>query len=298
MQVLRSLLFAPGNHPRRSEKAFQVGADGVILDLEDAVALSEKEAARAQVATLLRARTGPTYTVVRVNALSSDHALADVEGVVGPGLDALMLPKVETATDVRIADWLVSQHERRRGLAAGSIELHAIIETAKGLSAIEEIARSSPRLRRIAFGVADFTLDTGMEWSASSPFLAWAGALVVSVSRAAGLEPPLDTVYQDLADSEGFRKAAEAGRARGFQGKTCLHPDQVAIANQVFTPSEGEVNDAWSVYSAFAKAEREGQASIQLEGRFIDYPIARRARRVLEAARNAGVLPGGYRLET
>jgi citrate lyase subunit beta/citryl-CoA lyase len=298
MRVLRSLLFAPGNHPRRREKAYQVGADGVILDLEDAVALSEKEAAREQVSAFLRDKPRAAFTVVRVNALNTDQVLADIEAVVGPGLDALMLPKVESATDARIADWLISHHERRRGLAAGSIELHAVIETAQGLTAIEEIARASARLKRIAFGVADFTLDTGMEWSASNPFLTWAGALVVTVSRAAGLEPPLDTVYRDLSDAEGFRQAARLGRSLGFQGKVCLHPDQVAIANEVFTPGAAEIEDAWAVHSAFAKAERDGMASIQLDGRFIDYPIAQRARQILDAARLAGVLPEAYRADT
>jgi citrate lyase subunit beta/citryl-CoA lyase len=295
MKVLRSLLFAPANHPRRSEKAFQVGADGVILDLEDAVALSEKAAARQAAGARLRSRPPGIYTVVRVNGLDTEHVLADLEAVVAVGVSAIMLPKVEAATDVRIADWLITQHERRQGLAAGSVELHAVVETARGLLAMEEIAAASPRLRRIAFGVADFTLDTGMEWSAGNRFLEWAGALVVTVSRASGLEPPLDTVHRDLADAEGFRRAASAARSLGFQGKVCLHPDQVAIANEVFTPSEAEVAEAWAIHAAFTEAEQIGQASIQLNGRFIDYPIARRARQVLEAAREAGVLPAGYK---
>jgi citrate lyase subunit beta/citryl-CoA lyase len=298
VMILRSLLFAPGDHPRRREKAFLVGADGVVLDLEDAVALSQKDSARQGVAVLLQAGKGPTYTVVRVNPVHSQHFLADIEAVVYEGLDAVMLPKVESETDVHIADWLISDYERRRHLVQGSVELHAVVETARGLMATETIARSTRRLRRIVFGVADFTLDTGMEWSSSSPFLTWVGAMVVTVSRAAGLDPPLDTVYKDLGDAEGFRNAAKAARALGFQGKTCLHPNQVAIANEVFTPGEAEVTDAWAVYSAFQRAERAGRASIQLDGRFIDYPIAEHARRVLEAAQNAGKLPEGYRLDT
>jgi citrate lyase subunit beta / citryl-CoA lyase len=292
---LRSLLFAPGNHARRREKAFQVGADGVILDLEDAVPAAEKVQTRPAVRESVLARPADGgWLFVRINGLDTDLALADLETVVVAGLDGVMLPKTESATDVRIVDWLLAQFEREAGLDVGRIEIYPILETATGLLAAREIGAASTRVKRLGFGVADFTLDTGMEWSAANPFLQAAAGSLVVLSRACGLEPPLDTIHPDLRDLHGLRAEALQAKRLGFQGKTCIHPDQVGIVNEVFTPSAAEVEDAREVYDAFRAAESAGSAAIQVRGRFVDYPIAERARRTLELAVGAGVLPADY----
>jgi citrate lyase subunit beta / citryl-CoA lyase len=281
---MRSLLFAPGNHPWRVEKALGLAADGVILDLEDAVAVSEKIATRpAVVETFGKSRSGRLY--VRVNALTTDWCFGDIAAVVQTGLDGIILPKVEHAHELRTADWLIANLERERGLPGGAIDLIPIIETALGISNLKRICRSGTRTKLLAFGAGDFTLDMGMVWTRSEAELLPHRAACVLESRAAGLEPPMDTVWADLRDNDGFAASARHAAAIGFQGKMCIHPDQISGANAAFTPDDAAVAQAQKIVAAFDKAEAEGLASIQLDGQFIDYPIVQRARRVLEAVR-------------
>jgi citrate lyase subunit beta / citryl-CoA lyase len=281
IQPLRSFLFAPGNHTRRVEKALSLQADAVILDLEDAVATAEKRTTRdAVIAALTRPRRPLLY--VRVNAVDTEFCYGDLAAIVRPGLDGIILPKVESAGGLATVDWLLAQIEREHGLVSRAIELIPIIETARGLNQIDAILSSGTRVKRVAFGAGDFTLDVNMAWSRGEAELAYARAKIVTASRAAGLEAPLDTVWVDLQDSEGLETSARAALAYGFQGKMCIHPNQVPVVNRVFTPSEDEIAFAERVVAAFAKAEAEGVASIQLDGKFIDYPIVYRAQRLLE----------------
>jgi citrate lyase subunit beta / citryl-CoA lyase len=279
--LLRSFLFAPGNHPRRVEKALTLDADAVILDLEDAVATAEKPATRAAIAAALtRPRSGLLY--VRVNAADTEFCYGDLVAVVRPGLDGIILPKVESPATLATIDWLLRQIERERGREEGAIDLIPIVETARGLTRIDAMLASGTRVKRIAFGAGDFTLDVNMQWQRDEAELSYARAKIVTASRAAGLEAPLDTVWVDLEDAAGLEASARTALAYGFQGKMCIHPNQIAVVNRVFTPSEDEIAFAERVVAAFAKAEAEGVASIQLDGKFIDYPIVYRARRLLE----------------
>jgi citrate lyase subunit beta/citryl-CoA lyase len=279
-RALRSFLFAPGNHARRVEKALTLDADAVILDLEDAVATAEKPAARdAVVSAFARPRRGLLY--VRVNAVDTEFCYGDLVAIARAGLDGIILPKVESAAGLATIDWLLAQLERERGLAPGGIDLIPIIETAAGLDRLGAILASGTRVRRVAFGAGDFTLDVNMVWSRGESELAPARAAIVTASRAAGIEAPLDTVWVDLTDPEGLEASARAALGLGFQGKMCIHPDQIAIVNRVFTPGDEEIAFAERVAAAFAKAEAEGSAAIQLDGKFIDYPIVYRAQRVL-----------------
>jgi citrate lyase subunit beta/citryl-CoA lyase len=280
MSALRSFLFAPGNHARRVEKALSLPADAVILDLEDAVAITEKSAARpGVVATFRRPRHGKLY--VRVNALTTEWCHGDLTAVVQSGLHGIILPKVEDADHLKTADWLIGALERERGLTPGGIDLVPIIETALGIRNLDRIAGSGTRVRHLAFGAGDYTLDLGMTWSRDEQELLLARVAVVTASRAAGIDPPLDTVWADLRDAEGFARSASRAAALGFQGKMCIHPDQIAVTNETFSPSAAALDQARRVVAAFDKAEAEGLASIQLDGQFIDYPIVQRARRVL-----------------
>ena len=278
--ALRSFLFAPGNHARRVEKALTLSADAVILDLEDAVAVSEKPATRALVAAAFgQPRHGALY--VRVNAHSTEWCFADLMAVVRSGLDGIVLPKVESPDQLRAVDWVIGALERERGLTAGRIDLVPIIETALGMRDIGAIAASGTRVKRLAFGAGDYTLDLGMVWSRDEAELLPARSAVVMASRAAGIEPPLDTVWADLRDAEGFARSAAHAAALGFQGKMCIHPDQIAGANTAFSPSAEQLAWAGRVIAAFDEAEARGLASIQLDGQFIDYPIVQRARQVV-----------------
>jgi citrate lyase subunit beta/citryl-CoA lyase len=278
---LRSFLFAPGNHKRRVEKALTLDADAVILDLEDAVAIAEKPATRAAVvAAYGERRTGLLY--VRVNAADTEFSHGDFSAIVQPGLDGIILPKVESAATLQTIDWLLGNLERERGLAPGGIDLIPIVETARGLTQIEAILSAGTRVKHCAFGAGDFTLDVNMIWSRAESELAYARARVVTASRAAGIEAPLDTVWVDLQDEEGLEASTRLAQGFGFQGKMCIHPNQIAVVNRVFTPTNAEIDFAERVVAAFAEAEKEGSAAIQLDGKFIDYPIVYRAQRTLD----------------
>jgi citrate lyase subunit beta/citryl-CoA lyase len=283
MSIYRTFLFAPGNHARRVEKCFGAGADAVILDLEDAVANAEKASTRATVvAALAQPRRCKGY--VRVNALSTEWCYGDLVAVAARGVDGIVLPKVESASDLLTADWLLRSLERERGLPEGGIDIMPIVETALGFSNLAAIARSRTRVKRIAFGAGDFTLDVGISWSEDElELLPYRSACVVE-SRAAGLEPPVDTVWVRLKDSEGFERSAGRARDLGFQGKMCIHPEQVPVVNARFKPSDAELDQARRVTAAFAEAEAKGLASIQVDGRFVDYPIVHLARRIIARA--------------
>ncbi|MDB5589571.1 CoA ester lyase [Enterovirga sp.] len=292
MAVFRSFLFAPGNHPRRVEKALTLDADVVILDLEDACPVSEKIATRAVVVEALsKPRAGLGY--VRVNPITTEFGYGDLISVVRAGVDGIVVPKIEAADELRTVEWLVSQIEREQGLPTGGIDIMPIIETAKGVSEVGSIARSGTRVRRLAFGAGDYTLDMNLAWERDElEFMPVRSAIAVA-SRAANLEAPIDTVWVDMQDKEGFALSAARVRRLGFQGKLCIHPDQVTAANAAFTPTDAQVVRARAVVAAFEKAEAEGSASILLDGQFIDYPFVYQAQRVLASmeritARRAG----------
>lgn len=279
----RTYLFTPGNHPRRVEKALQLDADVVILDLEDAVAIAEKVATRDLVKEILtRPRSGGAF--VRVNAYDTTYCYGDICAVVGEGLDGIMLPKLESVEDLKSVDWLISNLERERGLEIGAIDLLPIIETAKGAANLRAMVQAGSRVKRFAFGAGDYTRDLGMEWSMAEDELLPIRSEMVLASRLGGLEPPLDTVYIHIKEHEAFRASCETVRGLGFQGKMCIHPDQVPVTNDVFTPTPDII--AWSekIVTEFEKAEAEGLASIQIDGYFVDYPIVEKAQRTVDMA--------------
>ncbi len=277
----RSLLFTPGNHPRKVAKVFAAGADVAILDLEDAVAVGEKESARAPVIEALKApRQCRGY--VRVNAADTEFYAADLAAVIGPWLDGIVLPKVETAEQILSADEEIQRLEEAQGMEPGIIDIIPIIETAKGLAAVDAIAGSKTRVRRLSFGAVDFATDMGMRLTINEAELIPARAAIALASRVAQLEAPLDSVWVHYRDNEGLVKSAERVRDMGYQGKMCIHPDQIAPVNGVFTPGDEEVERAEKIVAAFDAAEASGSASIQVDGFFVDYPVVEQARRTLE----------------
>ena len=283
MSVYRSFLFAPGNHARRVEKALSLDADATILDLEDACPIAEKVATRAVVVTAYQ-RPRRCLGYVRVNAMSTEWGYGDIVAVVQKGVDGIILPKLETVDEIRAADWLVANLERERGLPKGAFDIVPIIETGRGMANVRAICAAGTRMKRIAFGAGDFTLDMNLTWTRSESELLPYRSECVLASRAGGIEPPIDTVWVDLKDPEGFRQSVVAIKGLGFQGKMCIYPDQVPVVNETLAPSAAEVEWSRRVVAAFAEAEKAGSASIQLDGKFIDYPIVYRAERVIAMA--------------
>ncbi|MFY0611204.1 MAG: CoA ester lyase [Hyphomicrobiaceae bacterium] len=284
MQPNRTFLFAPGNHPRKVEKVFDAGADAVILDLEDAVAISEKPATRAVVVEALQ-KPRKCRGYVRVNALDTEFCFEDIEAVVANGVDGIILPKVERAADLQMVDWMMTGLEKRRGLPAGGIDLLPIIETGKGIADVRTIAGAGiARMKRLSFGAGDYTRDMGMEWTLGETELALYQAEVVLASRINDLEPPVDTVFIHIREEEAFAQSCQRVKNMGFQGKLCIHPVQIAAANAAFTPTPEETAFARKVITEFAKAEAAGSASIQIDGYFVDYPIVVKAERIVALA--------------
>ena len=279
MQASRSFLFTPGNHPRRVEKSFTTGADAVILDLEDAVAVAEKAATRELVVTALK-QARPCRGYIRVNSIDTEFCFDDIEAVMGPHLDGIVLPKVERAADLQAVDWMMGSLERRLGLAIGSIDLMPIIETGLGHANAREIAAACSRVKRISFGAGDYTRDMNIQWTFGERELAAVRAEVVLASRLANIEPPIDTVFIHIKEHDHFAASARTGLEFGFQGKLCIHPDQVQATHAAYTPSEEEAAWARKIVDSFKAAEAAGLASIQVDGYFVDYPIVEKAQRI------------------
>ena len=287
----RSFLFAPGNVARRVEKALTLAADVVIVDLEDSVAITEKAATRKHAAAALeRPRRARGY--VRVNAPATQFCYGDLAETLHRGVDGVVLPKVESAADLHAIDWLLWNLERERGIAEGSIDLMPQIETAAGLHRIDRVmqARSlrpykAPwRVKRVAFGAADYAHELNLAVSLDEPELAEARARVVLASRAAGLEGPIDSPWFHFKEPAAFARALERSRRGGFQGRLCVHPDQIEPVNAAYAPSDAELAQAERIVRAFREAEARGEAAVQVDGQMVDYPVAYRAQALLESA--------------
>jgi citrate lyase subunit beta/citryl-CoA lyase len=279
--AIRSLLFTPGNHPAKVTKVFTVGADLAILDLEDAVAVSEKAATRAPVVEALKVPRD-CLGYVRINAADTEFYADDFPAITGPWLDGIVFPKVESADQLLSLDAGLKELEERHGMPAGSVDIIPIIETAKGLAAVSDIAGCGSRVRRLSFGAVDFAKDLGMRLSLDEWELTPARSAIVLASRVAGMDAPLDSVWVHYKDPDGLVASSERVRDMGFRGKMCIHPAQVPIINEAFTPSEKDVALARKIIAAFEEAEAQGSASIQIDGFFIDYPVVDQARRTLE----------------
>jgi citrate lyase subunit beta/citryl-CoA lyase len=280
--MLRSYLFTPATTLGKLPKALASGVDALILDLEDSVPVQEKAKARAALVEMLREPPAlPTY--VRINALSTPFALDELLEIGAVVPTGIMLPKVEAASDLHTVDWILRQVERRRGVPEGSIEVLPIIETGRGIAAAGPIAEAVKRVQRLMFGAVDLGLDMNLDLDAEMGAVAQARFAIALASRVAGLVPPLDTSFLDLQNPEKLRNSAINARATGFGGKACIHPSQVPIVNEVFTPTAAELEQARKVIAAFEKAEREGAAALVVDGAMIDYPVVERARRLLSS---------------
>ena len=279
----RSVLFMPGSNPRALDKARTLPADGLIFDLEDAVAPEAKEGARTIVAAALAAGGHkPREVVLRVNALDTVWGHADLAAAATLPLDAVLLPKVENADRVRASLALLDASG-----APPDLPVWCMIETPKGVLAAAEIAAASPRVGALVMGTSDLTTDLHARTRRDRLPLLTALELVLLAARAQRVAA-LDGVHLDLADEDGFVIACRQGRDLGFDGKTLIHPKQIAAANAAFAPSAEEVAYARRVVAAYAEAERSGKGLVVLDGRLIEALHAADARRTLALAEAIG----------
>jgi citrate lyase subunit beta/citryl-CoA lyase len=284
MLILRTLLFVPGNQERRLEKARLIPADALILDLEDSVPPSEKDSARKMVAASISELASLGKDIfVRINALPTPYAVSDIEAVATRGLRGICLPKSESADDIRKADGLLADAEKRSGLAKGSIAILALVETSKGIINANEIVSASPRIIGAGFGAEDFALEMGIHRTKEGSEVLYPRAVLAVACHAANVLA-IDSVYTDVRDTDGLVRETRTIAQLGFQGKAVIHPDQVGPVNQVFVPSHEEVAQARRVVQAFEVAVEQGQASVSLDGSMVDAPVAERARKILARA--------------
>lgn len=284
MLLLRSLLFVPGNRQNMLDKARPVAADVLTLDLEDSVPVAEKAAARNLVRASLAGMARPGRSAfVRVNSLGTGLTQADLEAVVAPGLDGISLPKVESAEEVERVDTALGTLEKARGMARGTVEIIAWVESARGLLEAAHIAHASPRVVGLALGADDYTLDMGIVRSESGDELFYPRSVIATAALAAGAAP-LDTPYVNYKDEAGLVKDASFARQLGFKGKFLIHPGQIDAVNRIFSPSANEVEQACKVVAAFDEAVARGTAVTSVEGKMVDTPVAERARKLLKLA--------------
>jgi malyl-CoA/(S)-citramalyl-CoA lyase len=304
----RSELAVPGTNLRAMEKAPALGADVVFLDLEDAVAPDDKEQARANVIDALRAHDwSRTAVSVRVNGLDTQWCYRDVVDVVeqaGDVLDTVLVPKVGAASDVTFVATLLDQIEQRNGWDAGRIGIHILIETAAGMANVEAISRARPdRLEAMVFGVADYAASVRARTTnigGANPDYAvltdpdaegrrethwgdqWHFAIsrMVAACRAEGLRP-IDGPFGDFNDRDGYRSAARRAGAMGCEGKWAIHPSQIELANEAFTPSDAEIDRARRILEAMESAAKEGKGAVSLDGRLIDAASIRMAENLM-----------------
>lgn len=283
MSIYRTMLFAPANDLRKVGKALMLNADGTVLDLEDAVAISEKANARnALKEALALPRRGDVF--IRVNSVQTEFILSDLLAAVTEGVKGLVVAKSESAEEIRQVDWLMGKIEKERGLVEGAMEIIPFIESANAIVNAFSIASSSPRVSRMFFGGVDYVLDIGTTFSKEGSEIFYARSQLVVASRAAGIEPPIDTVYPHFKDIEGLVADAKLVRQMGFQGKLAIHPGQIDPLNEVFTPTPEEISWAQRIVTVFDDLESKGQAIFQVDGKMIEYPIANRARRIIALA--------------
>jgi citrate lyase subunit beta/citryl-CoA lyase len=282
------MLFLPGANAAMLSTAFVYKPDSIMFDLEDAVSLREKDAARLLV---FHALQNPAYadieTVVRINPLSTPFGLADLEAVVRAGVDIVRLPKTDSAADVHELEAQVERIERECGREVGSTRLMAAIESASGVVNALAIATASQRLVGIALAGFDYVMDMQTERGDGTE-LFYARCAVLHAARVAGIDA-FDVVYSDVNDEAGFLREVELIRKLGFNGKSLINPRQIELLHNAYAPTEEDVEHAQRVIAAADKAEREGLGVVSLNGKMIDAPIVNHARRVLQRAQASGV---------
>ena len=292
MELKRSWMFVPGHRQRMIDKALSLNTDAIMLDIEDGVAPSEKDTARKLIAEALGRERSPSSPTrfVRINAIGHERMDADLAAVLRPGLDGLVLPKVETPQAVLKVEAILKEREPRLKVEPGSIKLLIAVESPKGLLNAPALASCSARVVGLMFGAEDFGRELGLPTSreAEARDMIYARSALVVAAASAHVQA-IDGVWVVLQDSEGLLGFARQSRRLGFTGMSLIHPSQIDPINRVFSPAPEEIEYAEQVVKAFEEAAARGDGSISFGGQLIDRPIVERARRTLELAQQLGI---------
>jgi citrate lyase subunit beta / citryl-CoA lyase len=298
-RLLRSWMFVPGDRQRMIDKALALNVDAIMMDIEDGVAAMEKENARRQIAYSLdivaeRLATDPSYRTparfVRTNAVGTSRMIEDFKAAVRPGLEGLVIPKVDTIEQIRIVEDELGRAEVAQHMHGGTVKLLIAIESPIGLFNAFAIATSSPRIMGLLFGAEDFTREMNLpvRREAEAVDLIYARSHIATVCAAAHIQA-VDGVWVDLNDPAGCKRFARQARLLGMSAISIIHPSQIEIANAAFTPAKEDIAYAREVLKAFDEARARGAGAVAFRGQLLDFPIVDRARQTMELAKSLGV---------
>lgn len=288
-RLRRTMMFVPGNNPGMMADAHIYGPDSIMLDLEDSVTMTEKDAARLLVYNALKTVDyGDTEMVVRINPLNTPYGKKDIEAVVKAGVHVIRMPKTETAEEVVEVEREIERVEKEIG-CLGRTKIMAAIESALGVVNAYAIATASPRMMGIALGAEDYCANLKTQRTPGGDELRLARETIVVAARAAGIDA-LDTVYSNLNDMETFRKEVEFIHTLGFDGKSIINPRQIEVVNEVFAPTQKAIEKAQTIIAAIKEAEKKGSGVIAVNGKMVDRPVVIRAQRTIDLAIASGIL--------
>ncbi len=280
----RTVLYIPGNNPAMIQQGGVYGADSVLLDLEDAVALNQKDAARVLVRNMIKLIDFYDAEVtVRLNHLETPFGLDDLKYIVPVQPDAIRLPKMENKADVLKVIEIVEKIEDEHGLPHDKMKIHPMIETAVGVMNAYEIAGSHPRVDAITIGGQDLTADMGIAKTKDNAGIDYARKVIVMAAKANKIDA-LDTVFADIDDEEGLREETIYAKKLGFTGKAVINPRQIEVINDVYMPTEEEIRKAVRIVKEFVKNKAQGIGVFAVDGKMVDAPVVTRAQHVLDVA--------------
>lgn len=289
-RLRRTMMFVPGNNPAMVKDAGIYGADSIMFDLEDAVSMAEKDAARDLVYEALQTQDyGDAELVVRVNGQDTPYYANDVRAMVKAGIDVVRLPKAEDAEMVKKLDADITAAEKEFGREEGSTMLMAAIESAKGVINAYQIASASDRMMGIALSAEDYTTDMKTHRYPDGAELEFARNMVLHAARAAGVAA-FDTVFTNMNDTEGFYRETEYIHQLGFDGKSLVNPRQIPMVNKVYEPTKKEIENAKNVENAIKEAKLKGSGVISMNGQMVDRPVVLRAERVMRLAKASNLI--------
>ena len=287
MHSRRALLYMPGDDRRKIEKSTKLGVDSICMDMEDGVAANMKAEARAVIAQAMKDLDfGQTERCIRINSIGSGLEKRDLAAALSTRPDAIVVPKVETAEQVQWVSEHIETYELSSNSKLGGIRLLVGVETAKGILNLKEIASADKRLEAIIFGGEDFAASIGAVRTKAASELLYARQATVTACAANDLQA-IDIVFIDFKDNEGLRLEAEQGAGFGFSGKQIIHPNQVAVVQEAFTPSNSAIEYAKRILESFEASQKEGRGAYALDGKMIDMPLLKNAQKVLDRAKAA-----------
>lgn len=287
-RLRRTMMFVPGNSPKMINSADVYGADSIMFDVEDSIAVTEKDTARLLVSQALKAIPFSSETVVRINhPTQTPFGMDDLACILPAKPDMIRLPKVESIEEVELVAAEIEKAEKREGFPEGSIHIIGAIESVKGLYNVREICKG-PRMAAIALGAEDFIANLKTQRTKSGIELYYARSQILMAARDAEI-PCMDTVFSDVSDMEGFEREVSNSRDMGFDGKSVIHPKQIEVVHRLYTPTAEQIAKARKVLAAYEEATKQNKGVIAVDGKMIDGPIVVRAERVIAQAIAAGI---------